>query len=133
MFCHALRLKPGEEVISCLKTFLDRNQLQAACIVSCVGSTKFTKLRLADSKTVMEFNKPHEVVSLVGTLSRDGFHLHASISDEEAKVFGGHVMGVMEVYTTMELVIGELTHLQFTREYDDDSGYKELVIKQRET
>ncbi|XP_071962728.1 bifunctional protein GlmU-like isoform X2 [Antedon mediterranea] len=128
--CYALRLVPGEDIIKRLKLFLTENNLKAAFIVSCVGSTKFTKLRTANSTTT--FSKPHEIVSLSGTLSQDGFHLHASISDENSMVFGGHVMEVMETYTTIELVIGELNSLKFTREFDSNSGYKELVIRNRE-
>ena len=70
----------------------------------------------------------YEIVSLVGTVSAGG-HLHASFSDDQGNVFGGHVMGDMYVYTTAEIILGDCQGAVFTREYDEKSGYPELVIK----
>ena len=33
-----------------------------------------------------------EVLSLVGTLSQDGVHLHISLGDADGKVWGGHLV-----------------------------------------
>ena len=75
----------------------------------------------------LEINEKCEIVSLVGTLSAGG-HLHASLSDRNGKVVGGHVLGNMIVFTTAEVVIGDCEAIYFTREMDPKTGFKELIV-----
>ena len=72
-----------------------------------------------------------EIVSLIGTLDAEGEHLHLAVSDENGHMSGGHMMPGCTVRTTLELVIGELENVQFTREHCPLSGYEELVITER--
>lgn len=68
-----------------------------------------------------------ELVSLVGTFSRDGgCHLHASLSDASGITIGGHLVAAT-VFTTLEVVIGTIDGVEFTRVDDDETGYRELV------
>ena len=69
-------------------------------------------------------------MSLVGTLAHEG-HLHASLSDKDGCVVGGHVMGNMIVFTTAEVIIGDCDTLLFTREVDEETGFEELVVKEK--
>ncbi|XP_014787261.1 bifunctional protein GlmU isoform X1 [Octopus bimaculoides] len=128
MKCYALRIKPGQELVSSLKKFVHEKQLKSAFIVTAVGSLTKARLRMANSVSVNDYEGFLEIVSLVGTLSDDG-HLHMSLSDTEGKVVGGHVFGDLIVYTTVEVVIGECQGLTFTREFDEKTGFKELVVK----
>lgn len=80
----------------------------------------------------MTTNENFEICSLVGTVSPAGSHLHVTLSRADGSVVGGHVMGDMEVQTTAEVVFGESLSEEYTREYDTNTGYDELVIKQRE-
>ena len=79
---------------------------------------------------IIEVKGRHEIVSLVGTLADEG-HLHASLSDKDGNVIGGHVMGNMKVFTTAEVVIGNCDTLSFTREIDDETGFEELVVREK--
>ena len=79
---------------------------------------------------IIEVKGRHEIVSLVGTLANEG-HLHASLSDKDGNVIGGHVMGNMKVFTTAEVVIGNCDTLSFTREIDDETGFDELVVREK--
>ena len=88
-------------------------------------------LRYANQSRATQLDGHYEIVSLTGTLSRNGSHLHASVSDSTGKTLGGHLMAGGEVYTTVELVIGVLPQLSFQREHDPESGYRELVVRQR--
>ena len=80
----------------------------------------------------MELNDTHEIVSLVGTLSDGSGHLHASLSDAQGKVVGGHVLGDMVVFTTAEVVIGECEQVTFKREMDPRTGFGELIVHSRQ-
>ena len=69
-----------------------------------------------------------EILSLCGTLSPDGSHLHIAVADRNGAVIGGHLCAGSLVRTTAELVIGLLPHWQFRRELDPATGYTELRI-----
>ena len=75
-------------------------------------------------------NKRFEVVSLVGTFSRDGAcHLHISLSDEKGDTIGGHLIEG-KVFTTVEVVLGIIHGVEFSREFSESTGYRELVTRQ---
>jgi predicted DNA-binding protein with PD1-like motif len=75
-------------------------------------------------------NERFEIVSMVGTFSRDGScHLHLSMSDAEGNTFGGHLIEG-EIFTTAEVVLGSADGIDFCREHDDETGYNELLPKQ---
>lgn len=79
---------------------------------------------------IIYLNQKLEIVSLVGTLNEHA-HLHISLSDKDGRTIGGHAIGDLEVFTTAEIVIGELSDLQFSREMDERTGFPELVISPR--
>lgn len=126
-----LRLSPNMDVLSSIRMLINKAALRSVFIMTCVGSVKKCRLRLANSTDTMDLDKPHEIVSLVGTFDSEGEHIHGSFSDETGRVFGGHVLGndPMIVYTTVEIVLGECENVIFTREMDEETGYPELVIK----
>lgn len=70
-----------------------------------------------------------EICSLVGTVSREGSHLHTVLSRADGTTVGGHVVGDMLVQTTAEVVVGESLQETYSREYDHATGYRELVVK----
>ncbi|MDG0817332.1 PPC domain-containing DNA-binding protein [Bdellovibrio svalbardensis] len=129
-FC--FRLRPGQDLKKELLLYAETHQLKAAAILSAVGSLKVACLRLSDRKETSEFTGPFEIVSLMGTVSASGIHMHMSISDGDGKVLGGHLMDGCLVYTTAEIILLESTDLVFDRQMDEGTGYKELVVKARE-
>ena len=58
-----------------------------------------------------------------------GAHLHISISDGEGCTLGGHVNDGNIIYTTAEIVVGEILDVQFSRQIDSITTFKELVIE----
>ncbi|KAI8784819.1 bifunctional protein GlmU [Biomphalaria glabrata] len=131
--CHPLRLHPGDELYSTLLHYVRANSLNAAFIMSCVGSVVSADLRMANAEVIRHLEGHYEIVSLVGTLSGgDGGHLHISLSDEHGDVIGGHVMGNLVVYTTAEVIIGNVEGVQFSRPEDPETGYDELMIEKAE-
>ena len=134
MHCFALRLQPGDDMVQSLNNFVKQENLKSAFILTCVGSLKQAIVRLAnaDRNRKDEFisvNEPVEIVSLVGTLSLSGMHLHVSLADGKGKVIGGHLMANNSVvHTTVEIVIGSCAEINFGREFDPKTGYKELAV-----
>mmetsp|Transcript_31209 Transcript_31209/g.89553 ORF Transcript_31209/g.89553 Transcript_31209/m.89553 type:complete len:331 (-) Transcript_31209:92-1084(-) len=123
-----LRLLPGDDILKCLKAFAEERELDAAVVLTCVGSTGQTTLRPAGVPKPKVFEGKFEIVSMTGTLSRAGHHLHMSISDPECNVFGGHMMEGCIVRTTAEIALSVLEGLEFTRPLDARTGYDELSI-----
>jgi predicted DNA-binding protein with PD1-like motif len=125
---HVLRLKPNDDLRLALEDFTRKNHLHAGYIVTAVGSLESAKLRLADQKDSTTFPGKFEIVSLVGTLSPDGPHLHISLSDETGKMIGGHLVEGCAIRTTAEVVVGEAVGLQFSRPLDAETGFHELRV-----
>lgn len=135
MQVHVLRLAPGDDLRASLEfAFAElarHHGIQAACIVSAVGSLSRAVLRYADKSAGSDINAPLELLMLSGTLSPDGAHLHASVSDEHGEVKGGHLMPGCIVRTTAEVVIALLPGWQFRRELDQATGFNELTVRPR--
>ncbi len=126
---YALRLMPKQDLRKQIELFARQQKIQAGLILTAVGSLQKVSLRLADQQGSTAFEGKYEIVSLVGTLSPDGVHLHISLSDSTGKTIGGHLVEGCEIYTTAEIVIAEAHGLKFTREQDAQTGYKELKIR----
>lgn len=125
---YALRLRPGDDLRQQLMAFVQQHNIRAGAIVTCVGSLTVAILRLANQEKGTEYRGHFEIVSLVGTLSTNGSHLHLAIADSTGRTLGGHLLDGCRIYTTAEIVLGELPELEFRRELDPTSGYKELTI-----
>jgi len=98
-------------------------------MITCVGSLTHYNIRFANQQTGTSDKGYFEILSLCGTLSVSGAHLHISIADMEGKTIGGHLLDGCTIYTTAEIVIGESKDLIFTRENDDITQWKELQVK----
>ena len=129
MKTYALRLHPHEDLKQALEGFRQAQGLQAGLVLTCVGSLRRAALRFANQPNTDILEEKFEIVSLVGTLSPDGPHLHISISDGTGQTVGGHLQAGTLIYTTAEIVLGELEEVTFRREVDPETGYDELAVR----
>ena len=127
----ALRLHPGQDPRRELVAFAQQHDLKAAFVLTCVGSLRRAALRLANQPTTTYYDDKFEICALVGTISPDGPHLHVALSDGRGVSIGGHLQEGSEIYTTAEIVLGELTDVVFSRPLDPETTYDELVISPR--
>ncbi len=111
--------------------YAKENNIEAGCVLSGSGCVKHAHIRLAKTISFLDVDSDYEIVSITGTISKDGLHLHISLSDTEGNTVGGHLSDVTIINTTCELVILELSNYSFTREFDEKTGYKELVITEK--
>ncbi len=124
-----LRLQPGADLRGALDAWMVDQEEQAGCLISAVGSLSVAQLRLAGKKEATVIRGDLEILSLCGTLSRDGAHLHIAVANSTGSVTGGHLCAGSLVRTTAELVIGLLPDWRFRRELDPATGYAEMEIK----
>ena len=128
----AIRLKPEQDLKQSLRNFVEQNNIQVGFILTAVGSLKKATLRFANQDKSQVFDERFEIVSLVGTLSSQGIHLHISLADKNGKTIGGHLLDGCTIYTTAEILIGTSEDFIFLRTVDEKTGYKELEIQHKQ-
>lgn len=129
MKIHTFRLKPAQDLFDSIESFVADKKIEAGCVLSAVGSLTHAILRLANRETYNQYDGHFEIVSMTGTVSIHGSHLHVAISDGDGVTIGGHLVSGCRVYTTAEIVIAEFEDMVYTRELlENDSGYEELVV-----
>ncbi|MES2373650.1 MAG: PPC domain-containing DNA-binding protein [Bacteroidota bacterium] len=127
---HAFRLKPGQDLKGSIDSFVKTKNIQAGWIATCVGSLTDYNIRFANQEKAYSDKGHFEIVSLVGTVSVNGSHIHVSLSDSTGKTIGGHLMDGCKIYTTAEIVITETKELIFARENDGSTPWMELQVKE---
>ena len=125
---YTFRLKSGQDLFSAIEAFVQKENIEAGCILSGVGSLTHFTLRFADQEAHTEGDGRFEIVSITGTVSVHGSHLHISIADEQGKTLGGHLVPGCRIYTTAEIVLAVFEDVIYKREFAEDSGYNELVV-----
>ncbi|PMN88223.1 PPC domain-containing DNA-binding protein [Enterovibrio norvegicus] len=124
----AFRLARGADLKQSVLASVQSNNIQAGCIASVVGCLSRLSLRLADGHSVVTIDGAYEIIAVSGTLTPEHVHLHLSAADSEGKMIGGHLMEGSIVSHTAEVCLLSFPAMAFTREYDDDTGYTELVV-----
>jgi uncharacterized protein len=129
---HAFRLHPGNDLKREIDAFVVANQIRAGWISCGVGSLTGYNIRFANQSEGSKGAGHFEMVSLMGTVSLNGSHIHISISDSTGQTIGGHLLEENFIYTTAEIIIQEADNLAFSREYHKETGWKELEVKRIE-
>jgi len=125
------RLTPGTDLKHELEAFAAREKLDAAFIITCVGSLTVAAIRFAGKSDTASVAGPLEITSLTGTFSIHGSHFHITVADKNGKATGGHLKEGSVVRTTAELVIGADDSVKYLREKDEASGYMELKVEKK--
>ena len=129
MKTYTFRLKPNQDLFDSIETFVAEKRIEAGCVLSSVGSLTHATLRLANRSYYNEYEGHFEIVSMTGTVSTNGSHIHVAISDGDGLTIGGHLVSGCKIYTTAEIVLAVFEDLVYKRELlENDSGYEELVV-----
>jgi predicted DNA-binding protein with PD1-like motif len=123
-----LRLSPGDDLRAALSHAVAAQGVEAAFVVAGIGSLREARLRFAGRDEPQHTVGDLEILTLSGTL---GAGLHASLSDADGRVFGGHVAPGCIVRTTAEILLALLDDVRFAREPDAATGHAELAIRPR--
>lgn len=126
---HAFRLQPGDDLKKGIQAFVLSKKMQAGWISCGVGSLTNYHIRFANQQQGNRGTGHFEVLSLTGTVSVNGLHIHISISDSNGKTIGGHLLDENYIYTTAEIIIQETSDFVFTREKDETTSWKELKVR----
>lgn len=124
-----MRLTPGSDLRRALEAVLQTHRCRAAFVLAGIGSLGEARLRLGGADEPLVLKGSLEILTLAGSLSPDGAHLHMSLADSEGRVTGGHVAAGCVVRTTAEVLLALLPEWAFTREPDPATTYPELAVR----
>ncbi len=124
-----IRLEPGADFRRALERKAGELPNQSAFVVAGIGSLSSVSIRLAAAEQETRLSGPFELISLSGTLSADGAHLHMVIASESGQVMGGHVGYGNLIRTTAELLLVALEGWTLSRAHDAVTGYQELQVQ----
>jgi len=128
---YGVRLKRGVDLLESIEKFCIQNNIKAGVLLSGVGCVTKARIRDASGVNIVEVEELLEIVSLMGTVSEKRCHLHVSFSKEDLSVIGGHLVKGCIINTTCELVIGEMDNYEYDVKFDEETGYDELIIKEK--
>ena len=123
-----VRLRPQQDLRSALESVLVDHKVDAAFVLQGIGSLSTARIRFAGMSEATELHGDLEILTLAGSLSPDGVHLHIAVSDAQGRVIGGHVAPGCIVRTTAEILLALLPDHHFSRVPDAESGWDELVV-----
>jgi uncharacterized protein len=124
-----LRISPDMDLRTALESSVASRGCRAAFVVSGIGSLGHAQLRLAGTHEPIVLDGDREILTLAGTVSADGSHVHMSVADAAGQVLGGHVASDCIVRTTVEVLLVLLPEWSFTRELDPATGFAELLVR----
>jgi predicted DNA-binding protein with PD1-like motif len=123
------RLVPGNDLKEALEDAARGAALEGGFVVSGIGSLATASVRFAGERSSTVLQGPFEILTLQGSLSPDGSHLHIAIADAHGNVRGGHVASGCTVYTTAEILVARVPGFRFSRELDGATGHRELRVE----
>lgn len=127
------RLKPGQDLKKEIEKVARKKDIKAGVLLSVVGGLESAVLRMPgsrpDNQIVKEWDGPFEIVSGTGTVSKDGCHIHISLSDKDGNAIGGHLKEGCIIKYTGEVVILIFDDVEYKRLPDQETGYDELVVQ----
>jgi predicted DNA-binding protein with PD1-like motif len=125
-----VRLVPGDDLRPTLEALARRAFPDGAFVVCGIGSLGDVRLRLAGADDAVVFTGDHEILTLCGTVTPQGAHLHVSVASATGEVHGGHVVAGNRVRTTVELFLMPMPGWRLSRALDETTGYPELAIRE---
>lgn len=129
MRIHPLRLGPGDDLRPALEAVFHRLGWRAAFVLQAIGSLDGARLRFAGRDEPTPLHGDLEILTLAGSLSARGAHLHVTVADADGRVVGGHVLPGCRVRTTAEVLVADIVGFEFDRELDPAIGFAELTIR----
>ena len=108
---HVLNIKSGADVIGCIQQYLTSKKIEAANIMSAVGTLKTVTMRLAycdegkgyPTRTHHGKKQKYQLISLSGCISMHGARLSVCIGDTAGASHVGQLVGNMIAHDHVEI------------------------------
>ncbi|MEM0161013.1 MAG: DNA-binding protein [Thermoplasmata archaeon] len=123
------KLDKEEEVFESIEKIAEIYKIKGAIIVSGIGMLKNFEIGYFNGTEYIKekYEKNHELVSFHGTIAATDpkLHIHVALAGPDHRLIGGHLF-TGTVDPLLELYIVKTTETVFKREYNRNSGLKEL-------
>ncbi|UPM50591.1 DUF296 domain-containing protein [Synechococcus sp. A10-1-5-1] len=103
----AIHLGPGADLRKSLEA-LAQEELAEGFVLSVVGNLSKAAFACPGSNQPTVLSGELEIITLQGTVSPKGVHLHLSFSDGDCQVWGGHLEHGSEVLRGADVLVGLL-------------------------
>ena len=121
------------EVLKVIKELAKKEEIKAGVVLSAVGCVLKGRVRNAGATAILDIPEHCEIVSLNGTVSTSRTHLHIALTKADLSAVGGHLTEGCIIDTTCELVIMEIPDMEIHTEFDETTGYDELIFQNTAT
>ncbi len=130
----ACRLDYEADLFDSIKKFSDEHKIAAGIFIT-IGAVRKAKISyyLQNEKKYadLSIDKHLEIASCLGSISKSksetAIHAHITLSDDDGKTYGGHLVQGTIVFAG-ELFIVELQNIELERSYDDATGLNLLKM-----
>ncbi len=123
-----LRLWKGEKVIETLSNFLNEKRIFGG-FFQAIGAVSFAEIGYFEtgSRNYLwkKFDEDMEVVSMLGSITELGPHIHIVLADRHFSCHGGHLREAT-VGATLEVFLTEMKKIR--RKEDKETGLKLMEI-----
>ena len=102
---------PGADVFNSLNK-LQKDFKSTSFLISAVGDLSRGSFKCPLSQKPVILENKLEIITLSGYLTSQDSHIHISVSDENCRVFGGHLLPGTIVLKTLDILLGVIPNLQ---------------------
>ncbi len=102
---------PGADVFNSLNK-LQKDFKSTSFLISAVGDLSRGSFKCPLSQKPVILENKLEIITLSGYLTSKDSHIHISVSDENCRVFGGHLLPGTIVLKTLDILLGVIPNLQ---------------------
>lgn len=125
---HCIRLHRGDDLLLSIEELAKKENIKAAVVISSVGCVLRGRVRNAGATQIIDIPEHCEILTLNGTVSAQRTHLHIALSKADLSTVGGHLKEGCIIDTTCELVLMEIPEVAYDTEFDEETGYDELIF-----
>lgn len=104
-----IKLSSGVDVLNSLNE-LKIHSNSKSFLLSAVGDLTQVSFKCPLNENPITFEKKLEIITLSGYLTSKGSHVHISVSDENCKVFGGHLLSGTIVLKSLDILLGVINN-----------------------
>ena len=93
---------------------MDRHDNSISFLISAVGDLSKVSFKCPLNNKPLIFEKKLVIINLSGYLRSDESHIHISTSDENCRLFGGHLIAGTIVHKSLDVLIGVIPNFNKT-------------------
>jgi predicted DNA-binding protein with PD1-like motif len=127
---YIMSIAPNEEIMETLNAFVKEQNINSGYLmgIGAVKSTRVAHYSVTTKKyTERKIKKPFELTNLMGIITSDKIHVHATYSNQLMRGYAGHLVKAV-VAAACEIVVVETVE-KIERKHDESIGLELLNLE----